>query len=102
MGVVDYMKPSSEQFIRLDYMILCYKRLHIWERVILAFLVGLDKSGKYFFGNMSYFEEAGLSASDCFRIFSKLEDLGFVYRASDGSYRLSDITTLYKILEEDR
>jgi len=95
------MKPSNEQFIRLDYMVLAYKKLHIWERVILAFMIGLDRAGKCFYGNMEYFKEAGLSASDCFRIFSKLENLGFVYKASDGSYRLNDLKTIYTILEEE-
>ena len=95
------MKPSNEQFIRLDYLVLAYKKLHIWERVLLAFMIGLDKAGKTFYGNYSYFEEAGLSASDCHRIFNKLETLGFVYRASDGSYRLNDLKTIYQILEEE-
>ena len=92
------MKPSTEQFIRLDYTVLCYKRLHIWERVILAFLIGLDKAGKTFYGNYSYFEEAGLSPADCYRIFNKLENFGFVYKASDGSYRLNDLKTVYEVL----
>lgn len=95
------MKPSCEQFIRLDYLVLSYKKLHIWERVILAFMIGLDKAGRTFFGNFSYFEEAGLSPADCGRIFNKLETLGFVYRASDGSYRLNDLKTIYQILEEE-
>ena len=94
------MKKSIEQFIRLDYLVLGYTKLHIWERVILAFMIGLDRAGRTFFGNMEYFKEAGLSASDCFRIFSKLEHLGFVYKASDGSYRLNDIKTIYEELEE--
>lgn len=92
------MRANSDQFIRLDYTVLCYKRLHIWERVVLAFLIGLDKAGKCFYGNMSYFEEAGLTPADCYRIFSKLEQMGFIYKASDGSYRLNDITTVYEEL----
>lgn len=94
------MKPSVEQFVRLDYVVLTYKRLHIWERVILAFMIGLDRAGKCFYGNMEYFKEAGLSPADCFRIFSKLQDLGFVYKASDGSYRLNDIKSVYEELME--
>jgi len=95
------VKPSTEQFIRLDYVVLAYKKLHIWERVILAFMIGLDKAGRTFYGNFEYFKEAGLSAADCGRIFQKLVDLGFVFRASDGSYRLNDLTTIYQILEEE-
>ena len=95
------MKKSVEQFIRLDYMVLAYKKLHIWERVILAFMIGLDRAGRTFYGNMDYFREAGLTPADCHRIFNKLETLGFIFRASDGSYRLNDLTTIYSILEEE-
>ena len=89
------MQANKSQFIRLDYAILCYKKLHVWERVVLAFLIGLGANGRVFYGDLGYFEEAGLSKADLFRILTKLQELGFIYKDSENAWHCNDINTIY-------
>jgi len=87
-------------FLRIDDELLQAQFLTMEAKIVIAHLLSLRRAGCKFYGFYNWFERWNIPASKAEQIFKQLDQLGLIWKNSDGHYEVSDHNIVYEYIEK--